>query len=352
MAFSIAAGERVRDVYEAANQKNDIVVAGSAQDVGIVGWFTGGGHGPLTSTYGMGVDNVLQVTVVTPNGELVTANECLHPDLFWAIRGGGGGTFGVITKVVMKAYPSPSMQTQSFSITPMDQKNMTGFWDAAAYFFSQLPRLKEGGLSGYFFIYGPPLNAEWSLFGSLAAFDRPNDTAKSLFEPIREHMLNAPYDVNYTSSSSYSPSFFGSWNYTIGDEPVGGGGAVLGTRLLPAHSLTSQVDQLRETIRNLTTVTAFMQGHVVANSANRGLNISLNPAWRDAAVHTIIANGFQDTATPQEIQAVYDEMTHELTPQLKSLAPDSGAYFNEVGPKTLFTSPFFPPLFLPPKDPS
>lgn len=43
MAFTVAAGERVRDVYEAANEHNTVVVAGSDQDVGVVGWFTGGG---------------------------------------------------------------------------------------------------------------------------------------------------------------------------------------------------------------------------------------------------------------------------------------------------------------------
>jgi FAD/FMN-containing dehydrogenase len=103
MAATFAAGERVRNVYELAAKHDAVVVAGSAQDVGIMGWFTGGGHGPLSSTYGMGADNVLQIQIVTPTGDFLTANACQNPEIFWAIRGGGGGTFGVVTEVTMRA---------------------------------------------------------------------------------------------------------------------------------------------------------------------------------------------------------------------------------------------------------
>jgi FAD/FMN-containing dehydrogenase len=53
----------------------------------------------MTST---GVDNVLQFTIVLANGSLVTANSYQHPDLFWALRGGGGGTYGVVTSASYK----------------------------------------------------------------------------------------------------------------------------------------------------------------------------------------------------------------------------------------------------------
>lgn len=55
--------------------------------VGLGGWLTGGGHSPVGALYGLGVDNVLEMQIVTPTGDLVTANECQNPDLFWAFRG-------------------------------------------------------------------------------------------------------------------------------------------------------------------------------------------------------------------------------------------------------------------------
>ena len=53
-----------------------------------------------------GVDNVLQFTIVLANGSLVTTNSYQHPNLFWALRGGGGGTYGVVTSVSYKTYPN------------------------------------------------------------------------------------------------------------------------------------------------------------------------------------------------------------------------------------------------------
>jgi FAD/FMN-containing dehydrogenase len=61
----------------------------------IPGWTQCGGHGPMTSAYGLGSDNVLEFQVVTADGQLKIANSVANPDLFWALRGGCGGTFGI-----------------------------------------------------------------------------------------------------------------------------------------------------------------------------------------------------------------------------------------------------------------
>ena len=58
--------------------------------------------------YGLAVDNILEVDVVIANGTLLKANKCTNEDLFWALRGGGGGTFGVVTRMVHKAHEEAS----------------------------------------------------------------------------------------------------------------------------------------------------------------------------------------------------------------------------------------------------
>ena len=71
---------------------------------GIGGLTLGGGYGYLTGQYGMVIDNLLNVEIVLASGEIVQSNEKELPDLFWAIRG-GGGNFGVVTEFTYQAYP-------------------------------------------------------------------------------------------------------------------------------------------------------------------------------------------------------------------------------------------------------
>ena len=86
-ALTIAAGHQMRDVYAFAKTYNVTPVAGADPNVGIAGWMLGGGHSTISAKYGLGVDNVVEMKIVTPTGDYVTANECQNADLFWAFRG-------------------------------------------------------------------------------------------------------------------------------------------------------------------------------------------------------------------------------------------------------------------------
>jgi FAD/FMN-containing dehydrogenase len=66
------------------------------------GWSQAGGHGPLSSYFGLGCDNILEFKVVTPDGEVKIANAVTNPNLFWALRGGGASTFGVVVEATFK----------------------------------------------------------------------------------------------------------------------------------------------------------------------------------------------------------------------------------------------------------
>jgi FAD/FMN-containing dehydrogenase len=86
-AITVGPGTQMLEIDEKAHLRNLIIVGGGAGTVGVGGFLTGGGHSALSSTYGLAADQILEIEVVTPGGEMLTLNECQHTDLFWATRG-------------------------------------------------------------------------------------------------------------------------------------------------------------------------------------------------------------------------------------------------------------------------
>ncbi|EIW73961.1 FAD-binding domain-containing protein [Coniophora puteana RWD-64-598 SS2] len=98
--FTLGAGVQWSEAYTAAEAREHLLLGGISYggSVGAAGgWFQGGGHSALSPVYGLGVDNVVQMTVVTSAGDRLMVNAYQHADLFWALRGGGGSTYGIVT---------------------------------------------------------------------------------------------------------------------------------------------------------------------------------------------------------------------------------------------------------------
>ena len=104
----VRAGAKWQDVSALASPQGLAGLSGSSAEVGVVGYMLGGGHGWLARKHGLACNSVVGAEVVTADGQLVRADRENEPDLFWALRG-GGGNFGVVTALEFELYPVPEL---------------------------------------------------------------------------------------------------------------------------------------------------------------------------------------------------------------------------------------------------
>ncbi|KAF0326455.1 FAD binding domain protein [Colletotrichum asianum] len=289
VGYDIGAGIQDDEAFRAAAEHGVAVVGGTNADVGLVGWAVAGGHGWLTSEYGMGADSIIEATVVTPTGDIITANECQNSDVFWAIRGSGGGTFGVITELTVKAHPMPQATTWILSVDKSPKTTVKDWWSLIADLHTELPALQAG---------------------------------EALARPVMSRLQDAASEVTVSSNITY----FSDWFTVYEMLPVaamsgaaGGGGATV-SRLIPAAPLTDNVQKMAQVLEAVGPraeppssgiSNPTIAGGLIANSVP--VDNALNPAWRVAVVAYAV-----------------DDATDRVGGALRSLAPESGAYINEA----------------------
>jgi len=107
-AVTCGSGAIWMQAYEAVTTKAGAYVqGGGCTTVGVAGLVQSGGFGSFSKHYGTCAAGLLEAEVVTADGKIRIANACTNPDLFWALKGGGGGTFGVVTKVTLRVHELP-----------------------------------------------------------------------------------------------------------------------------------------------------------------------------------------------------------------------------------------------------
>lgn len=145
-ALMAEAGVNVHQLYTAAFNLNRTTIGGMSPSVGAAGGYViGGGTGAFSHQHGLAVDNALQFEVVTTDGVMRLANRCQNPDLFWALRG-GGGAFGVTTRVWLKSYP-PLKATNSI-FGGLVANSTDSYNTLIRTFVDLLPALFDQGITG------------------------------------------------------------------------------------------------------------------------------------------------------------------------------------------------------------
>ncbi|KAF1983710.1 hypothetical protein K402DRAFT_396457 [Aulographum hederae CBS 113979] len=345
-AVKVGSGIQAYELYNFAHDNNVMAVGGEAQTVGVMGgYIQGGGHSPLSSMYGMAADQVLEMEIVTADGRFVTASPSSNQDLFWAVRGGGGSTFGVVTSVTVKVHPSiPATSVSLVFAAPLKPKDT--FWAGVRAYFDNFPAWVDAGIYSYFYIMpisrgGPRVDGSAGKSGPmmidafmLRSFMAPNKTAaetEALLEPFTKKLESL--GIVHTKNVKYYNTYFEAWKDSFPLEPSNLYGEAPGSRLFPRknwedHDLYEKTfAAIRKSYTPDRNILFLMLSPTLARGGNP--DNAVNPAWRDTILHATQTIVWPANASVEDKKAVRKRFTEELQPW-RDLTPGSGAYLSEA----------------------
>jgi FAD/FMN-containing dehydrogenase len=190
----VGAGARLIDVYDALWRHGVTVPAGTCPTVGIAGLALGGGIGFAARKFGLTCDNLVEATIVTASGRSLVCNARQHEDLYWALRGGGGGNFGIVTRLVFRTHPVDRVATFAVEWPWSDVRRVVAAWQSFA------PHAPDGffsvlNLSAVAAASGPPrITCAGQFFGT-------DDQLRSLIRPLTD--VGSPTRVSVTSRTYF-----------------------------------------------------------------------------------------------------------------------------------------------------
>ncbi|KAI0870466.1 hypothetical protein GGS24DRAFT_510790 [Hypoxylon argillaceum] len=342
MAVRVGSGVEAWEMYNfmSAN-KMTVVAAGCSTVGGSGGWLSSGGHSTVTSTFGLGADQALSLEVVTADGKLVTADPLTNTDLFWAMRGGGGATYGIITSVVMKAYPPISIASSSLSLivsnssTTGAASNVESFWQGVASYYKFAAGILDAGGYGFSYIY--PMENNTYRFTTSSSFPGMSPTAAFNFmQPLYDTMKRV--GINVVNPEIRSASLYGSPRGGTGDRPVN---TRYRSRLLPRENWEDD-SRFNQTIRAIRTAVEggfknnfYFHGTLTSPTEQvagwPGNDSAVNPAWRKNRMHAMLMDVQPDGLTAQQAIDRNSLMQGYMT-LLRDVSPGAGSYMNEGDP--------------------
>ncbi|KAL4942348.1 hypothetical protein BDV06DRAFT_211930 [Aspergillus oleicola] len=347
--ITFGAGQQFGGVYEFANAHGYRVVGGTSPSVGIAGgWTAAGGHSMLSNELGLGVDNVQQIKAVLPNGKYVTANRCQNQDIFFALRGGGGGTFGVVTEMSYSVHPKKPMQFARISIAGVDEDLISEFFSIVV---ANADRWASEGWGGY--IIPTAVGGPSTLSMGTTMLDL--DKAKASMQPLFD-LANKPAKSGTLGNATViTADYHNILQAVIAREETlifPSSAFAFSSRLVPRESFEpDNQQQLSSTLHDIVTTAQKQKVDASSNlliyavapslysqtmpesDLPRGPGASsIAPAWRNGLWHVIFTQQFEGTTTdPGAVQRIW-QTTHEIMNPLRDITPGGGAYQNEADP--------------------
>lgn len=327
-AIKLGSGIVAGEAYEAAYEAGYRVVGGLCASIALAGGYTqGGGHSMLSTAYGMGADQVLEWEVVTANGTHLFATPEESSDLYWALSGGGGGTFAVVLSMTVKAYPDGPVAGGTLTVP---NTNDSAYWDAIGLWIQQSETLAGDNNTIIYEV--------WNNAFVAYAFTLPDQPREAVDTLLADFLVNiTQLGLNYTLQTTYFDNYRDHFANYYGPLPFGAvtPTTVLQSRLIPKAVTqdTAATKKLTNAIKTIVEDGTFLVGCELVNVPTAGhLDNAVLPAWREAITGCNM-NAYWNFTAP--IETNYDLkwiMEDVYTPLWEAATPGGGVYLNEMDP--------------------
>jgi len=199
-AIKIGAGVQGFEANAAAHDQGLQIVTGECPTVGLAGGYTqGGGHSALSSRHGMAADQALEYEVVVASGETLVANRHENTDLYWALSGGGGGTYGVVLSLTSKAHLDVPTSGANLTFTS-ENVDKDVYYAAIETFVSSLPASADAGVMSVFYF-----TSDSFMIAPLTGPDVTSDQLQEFLSPLMQKLeaSNITYTSHFEDFDSY-----------------------------------------------------------------------------------------------------------------------------------------------------
>ncbi|KAF8527012.1 FAD-binding domain-containing protein [Hysterangium stoloniferum] len=335
-AVTVGSGVGLFTLYGLAKEHGKIFVGGTtASVVPSGGYVQGAGHSTLSPMLGLAADNALQFEIVIANGTLLTVNSVSNPDLFWALRGGGAGSWGVIVSTTFRTFPTFNAVYHSITLTMNNTDQVAQLATLHAKHIFDWDPLHPG----QYFSWGPTPPTFTGVINSFF----PNTTIPAATAALTP-FLNGLAALGLTPILSSQMMVMNDLLRTFTTDTDPGGAAP------PSAYKNNATDIGRINKQLIDDGAAGVIGNLVAGgqvSKNAHIDSAVTPKWRTAKTHIIIWANWNDSTSPEEVEAIRTAMTNRKVPLLATLAgPDGGSYSNEADVREPnFQTTFFGPNY-------
>ncbi|KAJ7878003.1 FAD-binding domain-containing protein [Mycena olivaceomarginata] len=330
-AVTIGSGVHANTIYQYNKGQGKFSVVAAAETVAPAGGqIQGGGHSPLSPAYGLVSDNALEFEIVVASGELLRASSASNTDLFFALRGGGAGSWGVIISATIRTFPTFNA-TSAITVLQVPNNTVVG---SLATLHAQHVFDWDSVQAGHFF---------WFEKTQIGSTD-PNPDPLAPFINASLALPGVVFVSQTFKDGEINDVMFGP------DDGVGGNVA-LGSRLVPEALYRDSPEKVGPVYKELfDNGTTALLGQMVSGgtvSKNGHISSAVHPAWRAAKTHLMFANSWDDSASLAQVDALRAMFQTTQLPLLEKLSgPNAGAYSNEAdGSEPDFQSTFFGPNY-------